>query len=704
MSRTLVQISLLTLLVFASFSDAFAQRSAISSAGQVIGNQASKQMTVIKEPVARSEAVVSAAVPAQAPVRVTVMGQVSAPGVYEFRKGAPDLQELVTQAGNLTRFCGHQFFVFKANEESLKLDPRKDAGYKFEDGDILLAETSARYYRALGNQDQAATLAEIHPTTQIVLLNVLDRPVLLSLQPEQAKLSYLLSLLNQKPTSLVGRVEQIVPPNSSAIPADALIAPDMIFSGAILRFDPQAIDQSKLPHLPDPMLVKTSPEVRMASAERAPSSTGWSRDGGALMVQPVKSESQNPFAPNLGPTSEMSPATEAKPTGNPFDDAFAEFETTSEESLKSEAPEVLLPEKETTKERTRALLSAQQWRIIVTFVTLISLFLTAWYIRQRQLKRGLKTFNFVESHTATSPTPASDPPLEAGNSGGPADQPAASHAAEAIASQTGVAPAAVRSPADDAQDEILELGGVQNAAHRGEPGTRTAQTVKVHELNSYDSPRSEDYIDEQAFEISFEELGSGSEIQVFDQVETPREAAAEAAASSGEDLADDESLLEARHDEAESVIDELEQPGSRVQQTLLGTPWMQELSGGLDPEQSDVSLERHDEQPADAPAAEAEVKEAKPHAGSKPTSGRFAAQQLRIDQAHAQEPRPAIRPQAAETPREQALDKTVSGSQSAGRSEPPSAAAKWMKMADHPAQPEENLDHIFQAILRDRKK
>lgn len=711
MRRTLVQISLLTLLVFASVTGAFAQSSRLSRAGEVIGNDASSKMSVIQEPMARSDAAFTPVAASQPAVRVTVLGQVSDPGVYEFRNGAPTLLELVTQAGNLTRFCGHEFFVFKANEESLTLDGRKDFKYKFEDGDILLAETSTSYYQSLGHQDQAATLAEIHPVTQIVLLNVLDRPVLLSLPPENANLSYLASLLNQDPTSLPGRVEQIFPPNTSAIPADAIIAPDMIFSGAIMKFDPGAIDQAKLPPLPDPVLVKMSSKVQMASAEAMPSDAGWSREQGSLMVQPVRSKTPAPFAPNLGPASELGTAPESEFSGNPFDDAFAEFEATSDETLNSDVPEMLLPAKEVTE--TRALLSAQQWRIIVTFVTLMSLFLAAWYIRQRQQKKGLKTFNFVESRISTSPESGSESSAELKNSDNSAEtaaevkiaaEPETAPAAEEIDPQLAEEPAATQAPVDDARDKFLELEHLPDETRTEATGGPTDPPREAHELSSYDAPRNEDFIDQKAYEISIEDLNSGFEMEAFDRVKTPSEKSLEAAASVSKDLPDEETKLEPSQDGAHHVVGGLEQPASWVQQSLLGKPWIQELSHDLDPQQSDVSLEKQAEQPADSPAAEAETEEAKQQTGPKESSGRFAAQQLRIDQAHTLEPRPTARRSVPETSSDQDLDNTTSSSAAAERVAPPSAAANWLKMADHPQQPEENLDHIFQAIMRERKK
>jgi hypothetical protein len=364
-------------------------------------------------------------------------------------------------------------------------------------------------------------------------------------------------------------------------------------------------------------------------------------------------------------------------------------------------------------QEVRPLLSTQQWRIIVTFFTLMSLFLTAWYIRQRQQKKGIKTFNFVESHIATSP--ASGPELssemkDSNNSTQPAaednvtGEPAIAQAADGIELQSDETLPAAQAPVADPQDQILELDGVQDAEESGKADPQIAQPTEAHELSSYDSPRSENFIDEQVYEISIDELHSASEIEVFDQVETPRDAAAETAPLISKDLTDGEPGFEQPQDEAHHVVDDLEQPASRVQQSLLGTPWMQELSHNLDPQESDISLEKDEQQPPESPAAEAEVEEAKPQSGSKTASGRFAAQQLRIDQAHTLEPRPAVRPTTPESSSEQDVDKTKLDSEAAGSIPRPSAAANWMKMADHPQQPEENLDHIFQAIMRERKK
>ena len=708
MSRTLVQFSLLTLLVFASMTGAFAQNFANSQAGEVIGNNASSKMSVIKEPlhkpIAQADPALAHALAAQPPVNVTVMGQVITPGVYEFRYGAPDLKELVEQSGGLTRYCAHQFFVFKANEDSLQLDARRNADYKFEDGDLLLVETSARHYKTLGTSETRHSLADIHPVTQVVLLNVLDRPVLLSLSPNDAKLAYLLSLLNQDRSAMVG-VEGIAPPNASAVPPDALIAPNMIFSGSIIRFEPGAINPNTLPQLPEPIQVQKSSKVQVLSGATEPSESGWARDPGTLMVQPVKSQTQTPFSPDPGNSSRIDTLEETQSSENPFEAAFAQFEESSDEVLNSDAPEALLPAVKSSDDR--AMLSAQQWRIIATFVTLMVLFLSAWYIRQRQQKSGIKAHNFVESRISTSPETPAGQLAEAKTSKEPAEPRGVD---SAVIDQSEIAnvedestmPSAekteveVQAQVDDPHDDVLELEVLKN---EGPDESELKHNLAAYsfELSAYDSARKGDFIDHETFEVTIDELGSGHEIETFDPVEWPRETAAQTIGSvegNVEDAPPAESLpAEAQH-ESEDLEEEA---ATRVQQSILGTPWLQELSSNLDPQQSDISL---DEQPADTPEAGEEIKEAQPQASKKLSSGRFAAQQMRIDQAHSAQPQPAKQPLVPESSTEPTLDQTGSDSE---RVNPPSAASKWLRMEDAPQQPEENLDHIFQSIMRDRR-
>lgn len=696
MSRTLVQFSLLTLLVLASMSDAFAQSSSNRQPSEVMGNHASSRMTVIKEPVrepaAKTDRIVAQAFSQQPAVRVTVMGQVWAPGVYEFRQGAPTLKALTEQSGGLTGYCAHQFYVFKANEESLKLERDQYDDYQFEDGDILLAETAARHYKALGSPAARHTLVEIHPKTQIVLLNVLDRPVLLSLSPEDADLAYLLSLLNQNRTAMVG-VEQIVPPNASSIPQDAIIAPDMIFSGSILRFVPNAVDRTTLPQLPDPIQVQLSPKVQVLAGETAQVDTGWTRDPGSLMVQPVKSKSQSGIASEQGETSKIETQLAAESSSNPFEDAFAQFEESSDEVLNSDAPKALVPVAKTSE--GRALLSAQQWRIIVTFVTLMVLFLSAWYIRHRQQKNGIKTFNFVESRIGSSSGTTAAQLSQARSPEPPADETAtdepqiANAEAEASEPTSEIREAAVQSRIDAPQGEVLELERLKIEGLE-ESGPEQNLANYSFELSAYDSARSENFIDEATFEVTIDELGSSHEIEVFDPVEWPREAVAEVSGSKTEQNAD-ESLQEEAHADTEAVEEE---PSTRVQQSLLGTPWWQEISNGLDPHESDIALEK---QPVDAPEAREEIEEAQRQPVKTLASGRFASQQLRIDQAHTDQPTPPTQPPTHKLSSEP--DNVESD-----RVKPPSAASKWLRMEDAPRQPEENLDYIFQSIMRDRKK
>jgi hypothetical protein len=342
----------------------------------------------------------------------------------------------------------------------------------------------------------------------------------------------------------------------------------------------------------------------------------------------------------------------------------------------------------------RALLSAQQWRIIVTFVTLMVLFLSAWYIRQRQQKNGIKTFNFVESRIGSSSGTAAAVLAEAKLPVQPTeqqtDEPQVVKAeAEAVEPKSEDTEVVVQARIDVPHGEVLELERLNNE-ELGESGPERRLADYAFELSAYDSARYDNFIDEETFEVTIDELGSSHEMEAFDPVEWPRETVAESIDAITAEVTD-----EPPQTEQQSDTDALkEESTTLVQQSLLGTPWLQDLSNELDPHESDISLEK---QPVDAPEAREEIEAAQRQPVKKLTSGRFASQQLRFDQAHSVQPPPATKPP---------IHKTASESETAeaDRVKPPSAASKWLRMEDPPRQPDENLDHIFQSIMRDRQQ
>jgi len=384
-------------------------------------------MSVVNEPVKQSApqfsqktGVKNAAV-ADKPIYITVIGQVAQPGVYEFHNQNPNLEQLISQhAGGLTPYSGHEFFVYREGQSLMQLDPRRHSLYQFEDNDILLAETPAKYYQSLGQGVSGPSLNDLHPLTQIVLLNVIDRPVLFSVKPEDARLVRLLEVLQQDASASVG-VTRLEPLNVEHIPANAGIAPNRIISGSILRFDPRVIKRHTLPDLPQAIRVVTSDQVKVASNEL----TVPSIEHPTPHEETFSSEQSKPKKWSLPGVSMNDPIDlpgeqkklekgaqkdEKKIAKNtPFHESFHVFDELDSESLSGDTP--IVAASDNKKKSSGSVLSTQQSTYFVSFLIIVTLFGTAWFIRHRQANRTQYRLMSAESRYRSFQSPSISNPV-----------------------------------------------------------------------------------------------------------------------------------------------------------------------------------------------------------------------------------------------------------------------------------------------------
>lgn len=277
-----------------------AQPSATKTSSEVYGNRPNMQLKAAApsqavEPTAGIARVSDTSGPS---IHIAVMGQVRKPGVFEFQDGIPDLEELVTLAGGLTRFAAREFYVLSKSRPLTELEPSRHLHFPFEHGDVLLVETPARYYERLGQPSpDDITLADIHPVTQLVLLDVIDRPVIFKLPSSQARLTGLLTLLNQTANAAAG-VRVLEPPHASRIPSSAKFAPGLLPSGSVLVFSPTAVDRRALPELPAAHRVPRVEQILPAAHETLAAPLR-SRDGNVIVNPPSQ--------PKLGESGSASP-------------------------------------------------------------------------------------------------------------------------------------------------------------------------------------------------------------------------------------------------------------------------------------------------------------------------------------------------------------------------------------------------------------
>ncbi|MBD3675987.1 MAG: hypothetical protein HUJ26_20955 [Planctomycetaceae bacterium] len=343
---------------------------------------------------------------------ITVIGQVGKPGVFEFTHELPSFEQLIGEyAGGLTSYSGREFYLFRQTPAGLKrqeLEPRRDLQFQFADGDILLAETPIKYYQNLGLNDSGRSLNDLNAPTQIVLLNILDRPVLFTVKPENARLAGLLELMQQDISAMAGLVNT-PPPNAKSIPAQAEMAPNTILSGTILTFQPQSIARDRLPELPPAVRVTGSENWKVASNESPIRSVEYVGEASLPKInarvreQPTQSSSQSVETASSPESSTLSEETSESPAElttqmddaeqfdafqQAFQQAFQEMESSDTEMPAGEVLDLTIP----ANDKPNALLSSQQTTYLVSFLIIVSLFGVAWFIRERQSARMLKRY------------------------------------------------------------------------------------------------------------------------------------------------------------------------------------------------------------------------------------------------------------------------------------------------------------------------
>ena len=682
MTRLLVKTSLIILLG----ATLLTPQQSSAQPSDVIGNRRASKMSVMNVPtaaqkVSKDRDVRNAAIE-QKPIYVTVIGQVAQPGVYEFPNHHPTLDELISQhAGGLTRYSGHEFFVFREGQSIMQLDPRRHALYQFEDGDVLLAETPAKYYKSLGQGVSGPSLYDLHPQTQIVLLNVIDHPVLFSVNPQDARLVRLLEVLHQDASASVGVHLTIEPPNAKQIPVNAGMIPSTIISGSILKFDPRAIKRHTLPELPQAIRIVTSDKVKVASNELTvpsiehptPLDRSFTSQESKRDIWPLPSVSTEDPAELPGNTKKLADKKSSKSKDAPFHDAFHVFDNANSLGLSDDQP--IRAAKNLERNRSGNVLSSQQTTYFVSFLIIITLFGTAWFIRQRQSMKGAKRFLSSESRHQSHATNSLSKPLP-------------SEAVDTSDSLNSVVEASANSEVDQMSSPVeAEVPSQSNEEKEKETTEELVETDVVEPVR--DSVVEKDDLSEPSPLVTLEEL-----------------------------LAETVEVADSRSVEDSSGNAASDEPVGRqrplfVPESIMDNPLMREL---LKEQASDYLQKTSQNHEPSSSTKKAELPVSKePFIDPKPA----AMKTFRLDQAHGNAPQPLfpiIWQHQHDAKNEEAKINRYQGSEvspegkSTDRVDPESSAVSepHMKMQD-PVQPRDEekadlFDRVFRAVMLERQK
>lgn len=187
----------------------------------------------------------------------SVVGAVQYPGTYAGEHPSVMLSTLIEQAGGLTAEAAGTVRILHAGREAtVDIGPKIAPIIVSRESVVVVDSTVAGPRPAIGGADAYIDVA---------CVQLLGRPVVLWLAPQNATVSRVLGLLGQRP-EVAATVHVVGPRDSHGFPEGTLA------SGAVLVFDPQALDQRALADalarspLQDLVIVEP-PDVQQTAAE-----------------------------------------------------------------------------------------------------------------------------------------------------------------------------------------------------------------------------------------------------------------------------------------------------------------------------------------------------------------------------------------------------------------------------------------------------
>lgn len=196
-------------------------------------------------------------------IYVGILGEIGRPGVYRLGADSLNLQSMIRKSGGMTDEASGTIRIVRQDRivESLFFTPHANSPVLA--GDLLIVE-SKRIQAAISKQFESdprlrARFANSESSrniressgVQVAFVNVLDRPVIVKIRHENARLSNVVQMLDQ-PIELAQSVkvigpERLIAQGGASQPLDATIS-----DGSVLIFPRSAINRRKLPSLPVP--------------------------------------------------------------------------------------------------------------------------------------------------------------------------------------------------------------------------------------------------------------------------------------------------------------------------------------------------------------------------------------------------------------------------------------------------------------------
>ncbi len=182
-----------------------------------------------------------------------ILGQVSRPGVFESAATPPQLVDLVNRAGGPTAAASGNVRVIRGGRGGHQAFLTADLDFLLLPNDIVILDSKD----AAPVSPVASTQPLRDGIVQLGLVNLISRPVVLDVSPDQATLRTVLALLHQ-PVRGAAQVT-IVRPAGGPLEISLSQPVDIpLISGSVLVFDPPTVNSSLLPRLPATVPVEAS--------------------------------------------------------------------------------------------------------------------------------------------------------------------------------------------------------------------------------------------------------------------------------------------------------------------------------------------------------------------------------------------------------------------------------------------------------------
>lgn len=172
---------------------------------------------------------------------VGVLGAVGRRKVYEFSTPSPDIQEVLQAAGGPTTRANGNIRIVRGGKAGTQVFLTPTLRMPLRSGDVIVVD-------GVNPRRSPIDLASASSATSnvpIALINVLDRPVVMALKPDDATVERIVGLLGQE--AEVAETVRVLPTGGLA-PGELMPGKDSTLpAGAVLVFNRSALDLSRIP-------------------------------------------------------------------------------------------------------------------------------------------------------------------------------------------------------------------------------------------------------------------------------------------------------------------------------------------------------------------------------------------------------------------------------------------------------------------------